>query len=119
MPRDPVAVARRDVLDQAYIASSNNALGSLLMQARIDKNLTRQGLADRLGINYGTLWRFETVGGPISADLAQDIADALYLDVFEIHAAQHTIPPALRERISQLSASAMRELYQQLEREEG
>lgn len=58
-------------------------LGLLLAQARKDRGLSQEQLAERIGVHRNTVWGFEQ-GNSLSLDLFFKVCDALEIDAKEM-----------------------------------
>lgn len=67
------------------------ALGSRIAQARKERGMTQQALAEALGIAQQTLGHYEVARARIAADLLPRLAEALDLSLDELLMGQPTI----------------------------
>lgn len=86
-PTIPGIIATMPAKDSAFF----QALGSRIAQARKERGMTQQALAEALGIAQQTLGHYEVARARIAADLLPRLADALDLSLDELLKGQPTI----------------------------
>lgn len=86
-PTIPGIIATMPAKDSAFF----QALGSRIAQARKDRGMTQQALAEALGIAQQTLGHYEVARARIAADLLPRLADALDISLDELLMGQPTI----------------------------
>jgi len=57
--------------------SQNNKLGNRIIELRKAKNWSQSQLADKVGVSYSQIGRYETKGSQPPAEVLKNIADAL------------------------------------------
>lgn len=86
-PTIPGIIATMPAKDSTFF----QALGSRIAQARKDRGMTQQALAEALGIAQQTLGHYEVARARIAADLLPRLADALDISLDELLMGQPTI----------------------------
>lgn len=86
-PTIPGIIATMPAKDSAFF----QALGTRIAQARKERGMTQQALAEALGIAQQTLGHYEVARARIAADLLPRLADALDLSLDELLKGQPTI----------------------------
>lgn len=86
-PTIPGIIATMPAKDSAFF----QALGSRIAQARKERGMTQQALAETLGIAQQTLGHYEVARARIAADLLPRLAEALDLSLDELLKGQPTI----------------------------
>jgi transcriptional regulator with XRE-family HTH domain len=86
-PTIPGIIATMAIKDSAFF----QALGSRIAQARKERGMTQQALADQLGIAQQTFAHYESARARIAADLLPRLADALDLSLDELLKGQPTV----------------------------
>jgi transcriptional regulator with XRE-family HTH domain len=86
-PTIPGIIAIMPAKDSAFF----QALGCRIAQARKERGMTQQALAEALGIAQQTLGHYEVARARIAADLLPRLADALDLSLDELLKGQPTI----------------------------
>lgn len=86
-PTIPGIIAAMPAKDSAFF----QALGSRIAQARKERGMTQQALAEALGIAQQTLGHYEVARARIAADLLPRLADALDVSLDELLKGQPTV----------------------------
>lgn len=86
-PTIPGIIATMPAKDSAFF----QALGSRIAQARKERGMTQQALAEALGVAQQTLGHYEVARARIAADLLPRLADALDLSLDELLKGQPTV----------------------------
>ena len=86
-PTIPGIIATMPAKDSAFF----QALGSRIAQARKERGMTQQALAEALGIAQQTLGHYEVARARIAADLLPRLADALDMSLDELLKGQPTV----------------------------
>lgn len=86
-PTIPGIIAAMPAKDSAFF----QALGSRIAQARKERGMTQQALAEALGIAQQTLGHYEVARARIAADLLPKLADALDISLDELLKGQPTV----------------------------